>query len=220
VTRKLLLVLAIIGLLAAGYATLSTTGLLAFFTDEQQLKSFVLDSGWYGPLAVIGLLAAAIVLSPIPSAPIAVVSGMAYGHIWGTVYVIIGSETGAVLAFTISRLAGYGAVRKWLGPKIDSARIFGSQNMMMALVFVTRLLPFLSFDVVSYAAGLTPLAFWRFALATLAGIIPASFLLAHVGSEAVTGEPRQIMTSILALGAVTLLPLGGSWLYRRFRRPR
>jgi uncharacterized membrane protein YdjX (TVP38/TMEM64 family) len=41
----------------------------------------------------------------------------------------------------------------------------------MTIVFVSRLLPFISFDIVSYAAGLTRLAMWRFAVATLAGIV-------------------------------------------------
>ena len=46
----------------------------------------------------------------------------------------------------------------------------GSQNALMGIVFVSRLLPFLSFDIVSYGAGLTTLSAWRFALATLAGL--------------------------------------------------
>jgi uncharacterized membrane protein YdjX (TVP38/TMEM64 family) len=33
-----------------------------------------------------------------------------------------------------------------------------SQIWLMAVVFVSRLLPFISFDAISYAAGLTPQA--------------------------------------------------------------
>ncbi|NNF78873.1 MAG: TVP38/TMEM64 family protein, partial [Rhizobiales bacterium] len=70
-----------------------------------------------------------------------------------------------------------------------------------------RLMPFISFDIVSYAAGLTRLTLWRFALATLAGIVPASFLLAHFGSELVSEEPKQIMIAVLAIGLIASLPL-------------
>jgi uncharacterized membrane protein YdjX (TVP38/TMEM64 family) len=73
---------------------------------------------------------------------------------------------------------------------------------------VSRLLPFVSFDAVSYAAGLSRLRFWRFALATLAGIVPASFLLAHFGSVAAEGEagPATWIAAI-GLGALTAAPL-------------
>jgi len=69
----------------------------------------------------------------------------------------------------------------------------------------------------SYAAGLTPLAFWRFAVATLAGIIQVSFLLAHFGSTLVSGEGGQILLTTVALGLLTLIPFVVQWLYRKFR---
>jgi uncharacterized membrane protein YdjX (TVP38/TMEM64 family) len=77
----------------------------------------------------------------------------------------------------------------------------------MGLVFVSRLLPFVSFDVISYAAGLTVLSAWRFAIATLAGIVPASFLLAHFGAEMVAGEADQAVIAALGLGILVAVPL-------------
>lgn len=87
----------------------------------------------------------------------------------------------------------------------------------MAIVFASRLLPFISFDVVSYAAGLTTLSLWRFALATFAGILPASFLLAHFGGEMATGELDRILLAVLALGLVTGIPLAVHLLRKRRR---
>jgi uncharacterized membrane protein YdjX (TVP38/TMEM64 family) len=54
---------------------------------------------------------------------------------------------------------------------------------------------------------LSYLRFWRFALATLAGIIPASFLLAHFGSEAATGDLGRATWAVLGLGMFTLVPI-------------
>jgi uncharacterized membrane protein YdjX (TVP38/TMEM64 family) len=70
---------------------------------------------------------------------------------------------------------------------------------------------------VSYAAGLTPLSFWRFAIATLVGIVPASFLLAHFGSEMATDETDRIVGAILALGAITLIPVAVKVIRDRLR---
>jgi uncharacterized membrane protein YdjX (TVP38/TMEM64 family) len=64
------------------------------------------------------------------------------------------------------------------------------------------LLPlFISFDAVSYAAGLTPLAFWQFMVATLVGMIPISFLLAYFGEELITADPNRMLIIAVWLAA-------------------
>lgn len=79
--------------------------------------------------------------------------------------------------------------------------------MLMMIVFLTRLAPFISFDVISYAAGLTKLTLLRFFIATLMGIIPISFMLAHFGSEAAHGEMQGIAIALLFLGIFTALSM-------------
>ncbi len=199
--------IAVVLLLAGAYWYLSETGLLAVIMDGTALRERIVQLGILGPLAVIALIAGAIVLSPIPSAPIALAAGAAFGHVWGGICILIGAEIGALVAFAVARLLGYEVLKRWFGEERLSLGLLGSQNTLMGIVFVTRLLPFISFDVVSYAAGLTPLTAWRFAAATLAGIVPASFLLAHFGVEMASADPWRIAISVLALGAITLIPV-------------
>jgi len=160
----------------------------------------------------------AILASPVPSAPIALAAGALYGHAWGTLYVLLGAEIGALAAFGIARLAGYELLRHWFGERL-SLGWFGSQNALMGLVFASRLLPFVSFDLVSYAAGLTVLSWWRFAVATLAGIVPASFLLAHFGAEMAAGGAAEAMIAALVLGVLVATPFVVKLLRDR-RKPR
>ncbi len=185
---------------------LSRTGLLQDLSEPQNLRDRVAAFGVWGPLAVIGLMTAAIVFSPAPSAPIALAAGAAYGHLWGTVYILLGAQAGAMIAFGIARLLGGESIARWLGRRPELARL-GSQNTLMTVIFISRLIPFVSFDVISYAAGLTPLSMWRFALATFAGIVPASFALAHFGDEMASGEAGRIAVSVLLLGGLTLVPI-------------
>ncbi|MEQ6887917.1 TVP38/TMEM64 family protein [Halomonas sp. CS7] len=212
-----------VGLLVAFLATsllLWRTGTLETLLTGDTLEEAVMRLGPLGPVLVIGLMTLAIVISPIPSAPIALAAGAAYGHAWGTLYVAIGSGAGALIAFSIARLMGYDALRSWLGVRPTPNllhRFIGSQNALMVAVFATRLMPFLSFDVVSYAAGLTPLKAWRFAVATLLGIIPASFLLAHFGDELTSSDLRRAGLTVLALGTITLLPLAWKATPARYR---
>ena len=66
-------------------------------------------------------------------------------------------------------------------------KMLKSQNSLMGIIVISRLMQFLSFDVISYAAGLTSLYYWRFALVTLLEILSASFTLAYVGTEMGSG---------------------------------
>jgi uncharacterized membrane protein YdjX (TVP38/TMEM64 family) len=210
-----LLVLALAGI----YWLLRDSGAIDTLLDGARLRARIAELGAWGPLAIVALMTLAILVTPIPSAPIALAAGAAYGHAWGTLYVLAGAEIGALAAFGIARLLGRDALRRWLGPRLEVG-LFGSQNALTGIVFASRLLPFVSFDLVSYAAGLTVLSFWRFAAATLAGVAPASFLLAHFGGEMASGESDRILVSVLLLGALTLVPLAAAWLRRRRRPPQ
>ncbi len=207
---------AIVAVAAVSYWLAYRTGALATVLDGETLGDWIVRLGLLGPLAVIGLMTLAILVSPIPSAPIALVAGAAYGHALGTLYVLLGAVAGALAAFVVARLLGYEILHRWFGDRL-SIGLLGSQNALMGVVFASRLLPFVSFDLVSYAAGLTVLSFWRFALATLAGIVPASFVLAHFGSEIATGSGDRIMVSILVLGGLTLIPVVAKLVYDRLR---
>jgi uncharacterized membrane protein YdjX (TVP38/TMEM64 family) len=204
------LVLAII----ATYWVLHETGAMAIILDGHALRQFVMGLGLAGPLAIVALMMLAILVSPIPSAPIALAAGALYGHTWGTGYVALGAELGALAAFGLARLLGREVLQRWLGGRLPRTRL-GSQGALMAIVFISRLLPFISFDIVSYAAGFTALSWWRFALATLAGILPASFLLAHFGGEMATGELDRILYAVLALGVLTAVPVAVHFLRKR-----
>jgi len=162
--------------------------------------------GNWGPLFIIVLMLGAIVMSPIPSAPIAIASGLVYGHTWGTLYILIGAEIGALIAFSISRLLGYEVMQKRFGDRIKY-KFLNSNNHLMFIVFVTRLIPFISFDIISYAAGLTKITYLQFSIATLVGILPASFLLAHFGGEMANNDNQRMIFTILLLGMLTLIPI-------------
>jgi uncharacterized membrane protein YdjX (TVP38/TMEM64 family) len=193
----------VVVLLALAFGPMSET--LTQFSGDR-ISEWVAAAGIWGPIVIVGLMTVAIVATPIPSAPIALAAGAAYGHTLGTVYIVVGAELGALAAFGLARFLGRDVLRRWFGDKVDTGWL-GSQNALTFTVFVSRLLPFVSFDIVSYAAGLSRLHFWRFGLATLAGIIPASFVLAHFGNEAVSGDTSRAAWAAIGLGALTLTPL-------------
>nr|VXZ85825.1 TVP38/TMEM64 family inner membrane protein ydjZ [Klebsiella pneumoniae] len=88
---------------------------------------------------------------------------------------------GAGLCFCIARALGREVVEKLTGRAVLRSADgyftrFGPQTIP-----VCRLLPFVPFDPVSYAAGLTSLRFWPFMLATGVGQLPATIVYSGPG---------------------------------------
>lgn len=210
------LVVALIMMLLIILALISETGknLLELF-DKDAIGGLVQKIGYWGPLLIVAMMTAAVVFSPLPSAPIAVAAGAAYGHIWGTVSVVIGASLGAIIAFLLARWLGQDFVRRWaVSP--DRLPFQLSQRALVLTVIAARLIPFVSFDAVSYAAGLTKLSLFNFSVATVFGLIPMSFFLAHIGDQWVEAEGNELMSWVLVAGAVTLLPAAG-YAWKRLR---
>ncbi len=74
----------------------------------------------------------------------------------------------------------------------------------IAGILVCRLLPFMSFDIVSYAAGLTSMKFMPFFIATGLGQLPATIVYSYVGGM-LTGGTKLFVTGLLILFALTIV---------------
>jgi uncharacterized membrane protein YdjX (TVP38/TMEM64 family) len=80
------------------------------------------------------------------------------------------------------------------------------------IVFASRLIPLISFDAVSYGAGINCLSFGRFALATFLGAAPICFALAAMGVGMANGGADWMW--IVGLGGmITVIPILGKWMW-------
>jgi uncharacterized membrane protein YdjX (TVP38/TMEM64 family) len=219
-TQRVLLVLGLIVAAVGLFLVLQHIGFIDYATDQEAVRQSVQSLGVLGPALLIGLMVLAIVASPIPSAPIGLAAGAAYGPLWGTVITIVGAAAGAIIAFSIARFVAYDVVRQWRAVRkpLEWLEKHRSQNWLMGAVFLSRLLPFISFDAVSYAAGLTHLSLWRFALASIAGIVPISILLAYGGDALLVHGSENISFWLLVAGGITLVPFLLKPLWSRLRR--
>ena len=119
--RRIVLAAVLAGGLAALYGALSRTGVLDSFGDKAHLADLIGRLGPWG-LAALLLMAAAVLAGVVPTAPISLAAGAAYGNVWGTLHIVLGSSAGAVMAFLIARHLAYDAVRQWDWPAAISTR--------------------------------------------------------------------------------------------------
>ena len=77
------------------------------------------------------------------------------------------------------------------------------------LVFVLRLIPLVSFDAISYAAGLSGMPFGKFLLAAAVGMAPGTFVFVYLGgaSPGVGVWAALVGLAVLAVAAYAYLRL-------------
>ncbi len=180
----------------------------ASYFSPDKIQEWLADAGIFAPLFYILVMAAAVVISPIPSLPLDIAAGAFFGPVQGTIYSVAGALLGAVISFLIARLLGRELIERFLGGHVNFCESC-SNRLLTKVVFFSRLLPVVSFDVISYGAGLTKMSLKHFSLATLLGMIPLTFLYNYSGSVLVFGRG---MAFLLGIGMVVLFFLMPRWL--------
>lgn len=196
---------------------------LASWLTPEAIRGLLDASGVAAPLVFIALMATAVVFSPLPSLPLDLAAGAYWGPWLGTLFAATGALLGAILAFGIARLLGRGLVERVVGGHISFCSSCSDQ-LLTRVVLVTRLVPAVSFDLVSYGAGLTKMTLWRFSLATFFGSLPLTFLYTSLGPLLWTGGA---LPWIAGAGMVVLFLVLPSWIERynllglreRFKHP-
>jgi uncharacterized membrane protein YdjX (TVP38/TMEM64 family) len=74
-------------------------------------------------------------------------------------------------------------------------------------VTLTRLIPLFSFALISYAAGVTAISFWRYALATTLGMLPMTFVFAGLGHSFELSPLLTVVAAVVILVVMSTLPL-------------
>lgn len=176
------------------------------FTPDS-FRNIVKSLGLLGPLVYISLLALSVVISPVPSAPLAVVAGAIWGSTLAGIYSVIGGFIGSLIAYFLGRTLGRSAVKGLTGKAIYFSKRRGEVYLGW-LIFITRLLPILSFDLISYGAGITGISLPIYATATLLGMIPSTFLLTYMGSAFSVQMPVAVALAVIFLIVLIALPWG------------
>ncbi|MBA1145804.1 TVP38/TMEM64 family protein [Ectothiorhodospiraceae bacterium WFHF3C12] len=175
------------------------------------IEQWLHGTGAWGPWLFMASMAAAIVVSPLPSLPLGVAGGTVFGVALGTLYAATGALVGALLSFWIARTLGRDVVERFVGHHVH---LCGHCNtrVLFLVVFVSRLIPFVSFDVVSYGAGLTAMSARSFAVATFFGMLPMTAIYAGLGDVMVFRPEFAIAFGVLMVAAFFALP---RWIARR-----
>ena len=181
-------------------------GLISLFQslDIEAIKAYILSFGLLAPFVSFALMVFQAILAPLPAFLITFANAALFGWVYGALLSWSSAMVGALLCFYIAKFLGREVVEK-LTSKIalKSVDAFFEKHGVYAIL-IARLLPFISFDIVSYAAGLTRMSLRSFLIATGLGQLPATLIYSYAG-EMLTGGARTFVYGLLILFSVSVL---------------
>lgn len=219
-TGKLLLLVTVLLALAAYFFLPAVRQLIRDILQMFASGDFIIVRRFvesYGPYAaVISFLLMILqsIVAPLPAFLLTFANASLFGWWKGAILSWSSAMAGAAACFWIARILGRDAVEK-LTSRSGLKQIdeffdrYGRQS-----VLIMRLLPFISFDIVSYAAGLTAMSFGSFLIATGIGQLPATIVYSYVGGM-LTGGARLFITALLVLFAISALAVLLRQIYRK-----
>jgi uncharacterized membrane protein YdjX (TVP38/TMEM64 family) len=147
----------------------------------QQALAWVDSQGQLAPIAFILIYNFATVLL-IPGSVLTLGSGILFGPVWGTLYVIVAAALGATVAFWIGR----NFARGWVSRQIAKYPKFAAIDRAVAqegfkIVTLTRLSPLFPFNLLNYAFGITQVSLKDYMLGSI-GMVPGTILYVYLGS--------------------------------------
>lgn len=171
--------------------------------DFKVVRDFIDEYGTYAMLVSAGLMVLQSVLAPLPAFLITFANANLFGWWQGAILSWSSAMLGAVVCFYISRILGRDIVEKLTSKAgLESIDDFFEKYGKHSII-IARLLPFMSFDLVSYAAGLTSMKFVPFFIATGIGQLPATIVYSYVGGM-LTGGAQLLVTGLLILFALSI----------------
>ncbi len=201
----------IISLLTAASVYLYTSGLiitLKDFIDPDNLKTFINQFGIFAPLVFMALYYG-LVLAFISAAAFTVISGLLFGKLWGSVYVIIAATLAAQTAFFITHQLDphkLDALRNKKGiGKLIKVIEDKSADSGFKSIFVMRCL-FAPYIPLSYAAGMIQTLKARdFFFATLLTNMIFTPAFVFLGDSLLKG-PKALILPVIMVVLVLAVP--------------
>lgn len=153
------------------------------------LKQFFDGFGFFAPLVYLVFVTVEVVVAPIPGLMLYAPGGIIFGAFTGGSLALIGNVLGAGIACSLTRSLG----STWLSGFFETERLEKTQAAIERrgewVVFLLRVNPLTSSDLVSYAAGFTRIPVWKVMAATACGMAPLCYAQAWLAEGLMTSFP-------------------------------
>ena len=175
-TKRIVGVASIVVFVALMLTLFFTVGkqLIEFVSEPEQFRNWVNESGVWGRIAFVGMMALQIIVAIIPGEPLEIGAGYAFGVWEGTGLCLLGALAGSALVFILVRRLGSKVVYAFFSrDKIEKISFLQDSKKLNLLAFILFLIPGTPKDVMTYFIGITPMKLSTWLLITGTARIPS-----------------------------------------------
>jgi uncharacterized membrane protein YdjX (TVP38/TMEM64 family) len=163
----------------------------------ERLRQFFEACGPLAPIVYVAFVTVEVVVAPIPGLMLYAPGGVVFGGFLGGLLSLTGNVLGAGIACGITRNIG----SSWLTRLVHEDSLAKAQTALARrgswLIFLLRVNPLTSSDLVSYAAGFTRISIGKVMLATMFGMAPLCFAQAWLADSLLVAYPQLIYPLLL-----------------------
>ena len=188
---------------------LSDSENLAFLSDMIK-EHFVLAA-----LIYIGITVVACVALALPGVTFAILAGILFGPWWGTLFCLIATTAGAIIAFIIGRFFLQDSIKPMVEKNKTLKRLLfddvGKSDIV--LLAITRLVPIFPYNIQNFAYGITDMSLSHYSLYTFLFMIPGGALYT-IGTAGFTSDGNKLLYFGIA-GILLILVFFLGWFIRK-----
>lgn len=158
------------------------------------LKDMVNENLFLAVLIYLGITIVGCVVLALPGVTFAIVAGLLFGPVLGTVCCSAATTIGAMLAFAVGRFFLKDSIKpmvmknkylkKWLFDESGTNEIF--------VLMITRLVPVFPYNLQNFAYGITDIRFSRYSIYSLIFMLPGTAMYT-VGTAGLADKENRIL---------------------------
>ncbi len=213
--RKIISVISLAVFIAFTIVVSVTIGknMISRLSDPDGFRMWVEQHGFWGQLAMIGMMALQVIVAIIPGEPMEIGAGYAFGGLEGMILCLIGAAVGSSFVFILTRIFGIKMVEAFISrEKINSLKFVKDSKRLNLLIFILFFIPGSPKDVLTYFVGLTEMKLGTFLLLTTFARIP-SVITSTLGGNALGLQNYTFAILVFCItAAVSLL---GCLIYKK-----
>lgn len=173
---------------------------------QKAFQEKINNSGFLGVLMLFGLQFAQIFLFIIPGEPIEILAGICYGHIWGTIFIMISSAIITLFIYLLVHKLGrkfiYDFIDKKKIQKIENSKVFQNSKTIRFIIFILFFIPGTPKDLLTYIAALLPIKPLEFIIISSIARFPSVVSSTWAGASLLEGNWKL---SLIIYGATFLI---------------
>lgn len=189
-----------------------------YLSNSENLKflsAMIKDHFALAALIYIGLTIVACVVLALPGVTFAILAGMIFGPWWGTLFCLIATTLGAIIAFVVGRFFLKDSIKPMVAKNALLKRILfdDAGRSDIVLLAITRLVPLFPYNIQNFAYGITDISLAHYSLYTFLFMIPGVALYT-IGTAGFTSEGNRWLYFGIAAALLVLVMFLG-WFIRK-----